>query len=105
VTAPEPAAGPVLPRGGPTAHNRKRCHVQPRLETRTHRPYGRAVNLPRRIAAVRELRAADRVLAAIPYDDAIVNGVETDEFLAANRRVTRALDNPHLPKRMRDPQS
>jgi hypothetical protein len=61
------------------------------------------VNLPRRIAATRELRAADRMLAAIP-PDAIVNGVETDEFLAANRRVTRALNNPHLPKRMRDPQ-
>jgi hypothetical protein len=62
------------------------------------------VNLPRRIAATRELRAADEALAAIPYDDAIDGGVETDEFLAANRRVTRALNNPHLPKRMRDPQ-
>ncbi|WUH94517.1 hypothetical protein OG900_33175 [Streptomyces sp. NBC_00433] len=50
------------------------------------------------IAAVRELRAADRALEAL--DDECD---QTPGWYAANRRVDQADRNPYLPQSMRDP--
>lgn len=53
------------------------------------------------IAAVRELQAASRQLAAVPMTEP--GEPESDAFLAANLAVNCAELNPHLPKRYLDP--
>jgi hypothetical protein len=50
------------------------------------------------LAAIRELKAADKALAAL-YDETD----QTDRWYEANARVDRADHNPHLPDRYRDP--
>jgi hypothetical protein len=50
------------------------------------------------IAAIRELRAAERALEAL--DDECD---QTPRWWEANHRVDRADHNPHLPARFRDP--
>jgi hypothetical protein len=52
----------------------------------------------KKIAAIRELRAADRALEALDGE-----ADQTEAWWAANRRVDRADHNPHLPQGMRDP--
>jgi hypothetical protein len=59
------------------------------------------VNPLKTIAAVRELNAASRDLAAVPMTEP--GEPESDEFLAANLKVNCAELNPHLPRRYLDP--
>jgi hypothetical protein len=56
------------------------------------------VNPLRTLAAIVELKLADRQLAAL-----IDETDQTDRQNAANARVDRADHNPHLPTRFRDP--
>jgi hypothetical protein len=53
------------------------------------------------IAAVRELNAASRQLAAVPMTEP--GEPESPEFRSANLAVNCAELNPHLPKRYLDP--
>lgn len=53
------------------------------------------------VAAVRELKAADRELAAVPMGEP--GSAETPEFLSANLKVNCAELNPALPRRYLDP--
>lgn len=57
---------------------------------------------PRRtLAAIREVIAAERALAAVPAG--MPYSAESEMFLEANRRVELALANPYLPDRHLDP--
>jgi hypothetical protein len=53
-----------------------------------------------RAAAVRDLRTAERNLAAVPMGNP--GSRETSEFLTANRAVADAEQNPWLPRRYLD---
>jgi hypothetical protein len=59
------------------------------------------VNPLKTIAAIRELKTAERQFAAVPIGEP--GQPESDAFRTANLAVNCAELNPHLPKRYLDP--
>lgn len=53
------------------------------------------------LSAIRELKGAERELAAVPMGEP--GSVETPQFLSANLKVNCAELNPDLPRRYLDP--